>query len=459
MTEKYEWVPAKRNYEEEAKLYLLKEEPVTSHPLEISGTTPKVERVASVKVVNSHDPLTPTFDPLSTSKGFSDPLAQSATTLDLVTNDFPSEEEGFSPWSSKKANILQKYTTNESIGLPDFMGEVAPKVNMPVDKVKNRLEQLDQDENEEKEILKLTQKDYVKHINDLHQDLQDAWQTEKRVKSLKISIKCAKLLGDTSEVIKFYPSKFVLITEILDTFGKLVYSRIKRIATIYDGDTPIPLKPNFRAEDVADHAKETCRNWFFKIASIREILPRFYVETAILGCYKFLSNDNLPRIINRLSRMIRGMGDPLVATYARAYLARKAHEVAPKEQYHLIEGYNDTIYAQERFTEEHLKTMIESRRVTKSEYLDLYSPALDWILQCLAFRANESILNDVLEKYQKCKNGILLNAIISSFLPQQIANNAVALVNFIKETDAESFDKHQLFRTCLLYTSPSPRHS
>jgi len=103
-------------------------------------------------------------------------------------------------------------------------------------------------------------------------------------------------------VIKFYPSKFVLVTEILDTFGKLVFERIKRRSVTYDSPTsppkPLPgallfplsflllsnyysrvlikslIAENFTSDMVAEHARETCRNWFFKIASIRELLPR-----------------------------------------------------------------------------------------------------------------------------------------------------------------------------------------
>lgn len=68
--------------------------------------------------------------------------------------------------------------------------------------------------------------EYISRIEQLNKELVTAWNTEQKVKALKIAIQCAKLLSDT-DVLQFYPSKFVLITDILDIFGSLVYDRLR----------------------------------------------------------------------------------------------------------------------------------------------------------------------------------------------------------------------------------------
>ncbi|CAD6991981.1 unnamed protein product [Ceratitis capitata] len=63
------------------------------------------------------------------------------------------------------------------------------------------------------------------------------------------------MLSDTS-VLSFYPSQFVLITDILDMFGKLVYERLNIKASNTTGDGRFSDK----AEMLHENARETCQN-------------------------------------------------------------------------------------------------------------------------------------------------------------------------------------------------------
>lgn len=94
------------------------------------------------------------------------------------------------------------------------------------EKVKHRLEQLDDFEEGSVRTMDVTQQEYVQKIEQLSNELVQAWNNDHRVTALKIAIQSSKLLADTS-VLQFYPSQFVLITETLDTFGRLVYDRLK----------------------------------------------------------------------------------------------------------------------------------------------------------------------------------------------------------------------------------------
>ena len=425
------------------------------------------------------------FDPLGVMKASADPLGvtsnKSASMPDAPFSPAPSImekqasalkteesqmddmiEEGFVPWTSKKGAILQKYTTNERVGiLVSFMQDVPNRVNMPVDSTQGRLKELERGEDDEERQLEVSQQDYVRHIESLETELRKAWDEEQnRVRALKIVIRCAKVLGDTS-VIQFYPSKFVLISEILDSFGDLVYNRILERGASDDGQGRMrPLKPDFRAEDVSEHARETCKNWFHKVASIRELLPRLYVEMALLHCYRFIYNDPFETLLNRINMQLRGVCDPIVATYARAYLARVGTRVKPRLKPYLVTGFMDHLEVMKQNIDSGLVERIcQQKNIDPLKYYDLYSPALDWMLQCLAHNnRSTATLMAILDKYKVMGDALTLNHIIRNFHPDVAATHCLLFCDLIKSADDRGLGRDRLWSTlgASLIMSPPP---
>uniref|UniRef100_A0A3B1J1K4 VPS35 endosomal protein-sorting factor-like n=1 Tax=Astyanax mexicanus TaxID=7994 RepID=A0A3B1J1K4_ASTMX len=402
------------------------------------------------------------MDPLSSMMEGTDPLslfaAASASEVPTLSHSSSSVELGrkqrenedevgadFEPWSAKRGEILSRFTTTEKLSINLFMGSEKNKASSPSsavsEKVRTRLEELDDlEEGSQRELLNLSQQDYVKRIEELNQSLKEAWASDQKVKALKIVIQCSKLLSDTS-VIQFYPSKFVLITDILDTFGRLVYERIWSMCS-----DPRPQPDSFSVEDVNDTAKETCLNWFFKIASIRELIPRLYVEAAILKCNRFLNKTGIQETLPRLTAMIRGIGDPLVAVYARAYLCRVGMEVAPHLKDSLNKNFFDLLASFRQIHSDTVQNQLVIQRVEIPVYLTLYSPAIHWILQCVAYRAPDVLLTEMMERCKKLgNNALLLNSVMWAFRPEFVAARATDFIGMIKDCDEAGFPKHLLF--------------
>nr|CAG4717581.1 unnamed protein product [Naegleria fowleri] len=465
---KFEWKPKIRNYKTEEidinnnyanGLVKLGNIQTADHPL-----SNKKKNNAVKVVMASSDPLSSSsgLDPLRAGSPlpYVDPLS---ARLDhqpslIITGQLnrqigSRQKAGYLNWAYKKQKYLKKYTTDKNIPIiSNIMEEEEGKVIKLEDRLKMRLDELDREEKEQ-DTQYMAQKDYLRHLEKLNEELKDAWNNQNdRVKSLKIVIKCSKILGRNT-VPQFYPSMFVLVSEVLDTFGKLIYKRIAEKNSKTDpitGKVISKLPKNFTVHDVTEDAKEVCRNWHYKVASIRELLGRVYLEMTILSSYKFLyeGDKRLKKDLVRLAKEIRGIGDPLIANYARCYLARKGFELLPDEKDYLMILFDDFVFTQQQFEEDHFQKFLNKTGINRGQYMDLLAPPLDWILEVLGKDAGEPLFHKVLDRYQKegKSSAIFLNSIISSFEAHLVSHAASILIYEIKQCD-DSLPKHQLFKS------------
>ncbi|XP_045491545.1 VPS35 endosomal protein-sorting factor-like isoform X1 [Colias croceus] len=357
-------------------------------------------------------------------------------------------------WSMKRTFILNKYTTGEKLTIvSSFLpgGEkistfsaLIRQVSNLNEKVKHRLEQLDDfDEGSVRKTMGLSQQEFITKVHMLDDEIKKAWDSEQRVKAFKIAIQCSKLLSDVT-VMQFYPSKFVLISDVLDNFGSLVYDRLKKKSF---GNLDVKFM-DIDSNSVPEIAKETCQNWLFKMASIRELLPRLYMEMALLQCYVFISKDEIKATIIRLTKMIRGMGNPLVAIYIRVYLCNIASKLLGKdsEQY-FYENLKEFIDEYQQIFHSSMLKKYGTQLLTADQYLNLYVPAVDWLLLgSLNQTTNkQALLDDLLQKCDQIENSeLLLCCITSAFDSTSIINKSTTILDLIRKNVDGMVMSHQI---------------
>ncbi|XP_022114343.2 VPS35 endosomal protein-sorting factor-like isoform X1 [Pieris rapae] len=445
MPTSYPWSSAKKSRRKNNVASL----EVSTHPLKMDNMriTPSLNKTLMESLQNWSMPFEE-LDPLLHFEKMN--LAEESMSLDTCEDE---KENYLRVWNRKKTSILNKYTTVEKLTIiSSFLpgGEkistfsaLIRQVSNLNEKVKHRLEQLDDfDEASVRKTMGLSQQEFVTKVHMLDEEIKKAWDSEQRVNAFKIAIQCSKLLSDIS-VMQFYPSKFILISDVLDTFGSLVFDRLKNKSF---GNK------NLKFQDIDPHtvleiAKETCQNWLFKMASIRELLPRVYMEIALLQCNVFISREEMKPTINRLTKMIRGMGNPLVAIYIRLYLCNISSKLFGKES---EPYYRDNLY---EFINEYQQifhpTMLKkygAQLLTADQYLNLYVPAVDWLLfGTLNWNHDKlNLLEELLKKCNEIENSeLLLCCVISAFDSSSIIQKSSAILEIIRKNADGMVMMHQ----------------
>jgi predicted nicotinamide N-methyase len=128
--------------------------------------------------------------------------------------------------------------------------------------------------------------------------LEAAWARGDRVESLQLVADEVQAMATAQD--------FVSAVRTLDTFGALVLGRLR------DKAADPSATPTARA---------THGNWMSMVHALRLLAPRFYVESALLGCCEF-GDEALDAVAARLARSARGFGDASRGAFARCYLAK-----------------------------------------------------------------------------------------------------------------------------------------
>jgi len=285
---------------------------------------------------------------------------------------------------------------------------------------------------------RISQQEYVTRLRRLNDDIATAWLKEDRVNALKLSVKVAKLLSDTN-VGKFYPVLFILVTEVIETMGRLVYDRISRKAeeTLETGEAR-RLPENFKASDVRLLAKNTCKNWFYKVATIRDMIPRMYMELALFKCYRFLHDGPPVAQVQRLLRMTRGIGDPLAAAYMRMYIAKCALECGCEtsdngQTLEILKEFMPSYVSvlDEKADDDPATTYVFRLGLRRAEYSELMDPAMEWLIECCAHNPNPSLLHKVLYMGGETPPVPFLRAVFRSLSPTIFKENAFKLISLV----------------------------
>uniref|UniRef100_A0A3B3TKX0 VPS35 endosomal protein-sorting factor-like n=1 Tax=Poecilia latipinna TaxID=48699 RepID=A0A3B3TKX0_9TELE len=258
----YNWRSRGRNYEAELQRCHPEGLPVEFgdyHPLKpIMVTDTKTRRGArkgSTSSSSSSSSSAP-VDPLSSMLDGTDPLSMFAATETSAAAEGTGNSAlgaDFEPWSTKRGEILARFTTTEKLSINLCMGSDRGKAPNPgssavSEKVRTRLEELDDlEEGSHRELLNLSQQDYANRIEELNQSLKEAWSSDQKVKALKIVIqqvrphhrhprhfRCVHFLSAAAAVVELlHHVVYVCVV------GRLVYDRIW---TMCSDPRPLPGK-------------------------------------------------------------------------------------------------------------------------------------------------------------------------------------------------------------------------
>ena len=342
----------------------------------------------------------------------------------IVNKNVNSEATMEENWQSLKKNLNDLFCNNFEMkvkSLYSFDFNESQEKNYKIEKGRSRMDELEKNEDDTNAG---TVGEIVKKMEIKKKEMLQLWGKEEKVSTLKIIIQYAKILNDVSTP-KFYCHKFLLISEFIDNFSRLVYERICKLA--FGSKQKVDFS-KITPQVGNQNAKEVCMNWIMKTCCIRELLPRIYIDISFLGMFKFIMTDaELETKILNIAFMIRGISHPLIAFYASMYLTKIVLTLYPKMKKFLFILLKNL--SKFEIDEAYMKKL--KYDMTVEELKRFLDPCVEWIIYCICKNMGPKDFKNLIKLYDVSKNYSIFKGIIIHALPKFIFDENIIQYIFV----------------------------
>jgi len=190
---------------------------------------------------------------------------------------------------------------------------------------------------------------HISKIIKTSSDLSQAWKNSERGRALRLVKNSIMYLCESwndKEMVRSSSLTFIHIADLIIQFGDLVWGRIQTKLDqernhshdflcnepnhIYN-DTHWKIHPEGSEFDVAAMMNdadsiECCHDWLYRIASIKRLIPRLFLQMVLLKCHIIVKHD-IEIEIQRIRTFMNGIADPCTAIWARYFFILCAKNV------------------------------------------------------------------------------------------------------------------------------------
>ncbi|KAH0796032.1 UPF0505 protein C16orf62 [Histomonas meleagridis] len=369
-------------------------------PVEILGQQVSVEEAFDIESTKNSDP-------------FTDSIQSDRSSMSMQSR-----------WSKFKNYCLGAFQTRAS----DFMKE-NENYHLLSKRVRDRLAELavTSDEAQQLALMQQNEERLRNEIKKQSAMLSTLYKESKHLEMIELISKTCRLLMNTRSP-QFYPAQFMLVLELVEHFGNIVYDRISSHESA---------KGNFL------ESKEGCRellclNWSMILCRTDRLLPRLLLEIAFLRSTKFHPFRTTKESIQNIIGAIPGLGSGSSGIYVRAYLVYTLYTYFPETSCDILLPLF-TSYATFLL---HFKNRGFSRQFniidySFSKYIETHRPALEFFVSVMVSVGDINFLKEALNEFYSVgiPSSFILSVLLDELPPKFVAKIYNVLLMLIDKSD------------------------